>query len=295
VTVSGPEFSVAFDVQTGLLQSLRQGKTELLRQPLLPHFWRAPTDNDRGRKMDKSQGIWREALEGIAWEKPRVEELGGQNAVVVVAKANLPKVDAQWSTRYTVLGSGDILVDNQFLPKPRKKPLPSLVRLGMQMELAPGLEQIRWFGPGPQETYSDRKDARISVYSGTVSEQFCADYSEPGESGNKVDVRWVALSATSGTGLLAVGLPHLSVNALHYTTDDLQNAKHAWELPRRDGITLNLDLKQIGVGGDNSWGAWPHDEFMIPCREYRYSFRLRPFSTGDQDPRVLARQTLKIE
>jgi beta-galactosidase len=120
-----------------------------------------------------------------------------------------------------------------------------------------------------------------------VEEQFFADYTEPGESGNKADVRWLALRKGS-VGLLAVGMPLLSANALHYTGDDLNAGKHAFELPHRDYVCLNLDMKQQGVGGDNSWGAWPHDEFMIPVREYTYSFRLRPFGRGE-DPEKLAR------
>jgi beta-galactosidase len=122
-----------------------------------------------------------------------------------------------------------------------------------------------------------------------VDQQFYSDYTEPGESGNKADARWVALSNGKNVGLLAIGLPLLSANALHYGTDDLNAGKHAFELPHRDYITLNLDLKQQGVGGDDSWGAWPHAEFLIPCREYQYSFRLRPFASG-QDPAKLARQ-----
>jgi beta-galactosidase len=158
----------------------------------------------------------------------------------------------------------------------------------MQMALPAGFERITWLGPGPQETYSDRKDSRVGVYSGTVNEQFYADYVEPGETGNKADVRWVALTDKNGAGLLAVGMPLLSVNALHYGTEDLNAGKHAFELPRRDFITLNLDWKQQGVGGDNSWGAWPHDEFLIPCAEQSYKFRLHPLSAGE-DPEVVAR------
>ena len=159
------------------------------------------------------------------------------------------------------------------------------------MALPPGFEQLTWLGPGPQESYCDRKDVRFGLYRGTVAAQFYADYTEPGETGNKVDARWVSLTNSKGIGLLAVGQPLLSVNALHYGTEDLNAGKHAFELPRRDSITLNLDLKQQGVGGDDSWGAWPHEEFLIPCDEYSYSFRLRPFSAGD-NPESLARRML---
>jgi beta-galactosidase len=158
----------------------------------------------------------------------------------------------------------------------------------MQMTLPKGFDRITWLGPGPHETYCDRKDARVGLYSGTVDGQLFAEYSEPGETGNKADVQWVALTTSRGVGLLAVGLPLLSVNALHCGTDDLNAAKHAFELVRRDTITLNLDLKQQGVGGDDSWGAWPHDEYLIPCQDYSYRFRLRPLAGGD-DPAKLAR------
>jgi beta-galactosidase len=175
--------------------------------------------------------------------------------------------------------------------KPSKTDLPKLVRLGMQMSLPAGFERVTWLGPGPQDTYTDRKDARIGVYTGSVDDQFYADYTEPGESGNKVEVRWLALTNQKGLGLLAVGEPWLSANALHYGTEDLNAGKHAFELPHRDYTTLNLDLKQQGVGGDDSWGAWPHEEFLIPCKAYNYSFRLRPF-TSSESPGALARQPI---
>ncbi|MEI9866114.1 MAG: hypothetical protein WDN00_16485 [Limisphaerales bacterium] len=111
---------------------------------------------------------------------------------------------------------------------------------------------------------------------------------KPSESGNKVDVRWMALTNHAGAGVLAVGLPLLSVNASHHTTDDLQNAKHPFQLPARETVTLNLDWQQQGVGGDTSWGAWPHNEYLIPCAEYNYRFRLQPLVSGD-DPGVMAR------
>jgi beta-galactosidase len=188
-----------------------------------------------------------------------------------------------------VYGSGDIAVKIHF--SPAKTDLPKMVRFGMQMALPAGFEKIAWLGPGPQESYADRKDAKVGMYQGTVSEQFYADYTEPGESGNKADARWLALMNNKGIGLLAVGQPLLSANALHYGTEDMNAGKHAFELPRRDFVTLNLDLRQQGVGGDDSWGAWPHEEFLIPCQERTYSFRLRPFSQGEK-PEKLARQVL---
>ncbi|MEP0844470.1 MAG: hypothetical protein HRF43_17355, partial [Phycisphaerae bacterium] len=146
------------------------------------------------------------------------------------------------------------------------------------------------FGPGPQETYSDRKDARVGRYAGAIADQFCAQYSEPGETGNKVDVRWAALTGRAGRGLLVVGLPLLSLNALPCTTDDLQAAKHPFQVPRRETTTLNIDLGQRGVGGDDSWGALPHEEYRIRPVRQGYRFRLRPFDANRDRPENLKRE-----
>jgi beta-galactosidase len=163
------------------------------------------------------------------------------------------------------------------------------------MTLPAGFDRITWLGPGPQETYCDRKDARVGVYKGTVADQFFADYTEPGESGNKVDVRWVALMNHKGVGLLAVGQPWLSVNALHHTTQDLQGAEHPFEMPRREVTVLNLDWMQQGVGGDNSWGAWPHEPYLISCQEQVYRFCLRPYDGWMGDVRQIARKSMTIQ
>ena len=126
------------------------------------------------------------------------------------------------------------------------------------------------------------------MYSGTVGEQFFADYTEPGESGNKVDVRWAAIRNARGTGLLVIGRPLVSLNAIRHTTEDLQSAKHPFQLPARQSTVLNVDYRQQGVGGDDSWGAWPHEAYLIPCRAQSYAFRLRPLGKRE-DPAKLAR------
>lgn len=287
VTVEGKGFAVQFDKKAGSLASLKYDGTELVGMPLRPDFWRAPTDNDRGRNMGSSQGIWRSAHADARVRNVEVQELPGESAVAVKVSLELPKVKAAWETTYKVGSDGDILVAARFVPQDTK--LSKIPRLGMQMTMPAGFDRISWLGPGPQETYCDRRDARIGVYRGTVREQFFWDYVEPGESGNKVDVRWLALTNEQGVGLLAVGLPLLSANAIHHTTDDLQSAEHPFELPQRDITVLNLDLRQQGVGGDDSWGAWPHDPYMIPVKEYTYQFRLMPLRK-DSDAGKQARE-----
>lgn len=290
VRISGGDFRVIID-QTNGLSSWQANGTELVRSPLRPSFWRALTDNDRGRNAERSQGVWRLAdTEMIPCSFIVTQR---QDYVEAAADWTLPRAkDAVWKTTYKIFNNGEILVSSDF--KPADTNLPALPRLGMQMTLPGGFEQVAWFGPGPQETYSDRKDARVGIHRGTVTEQFYPHYAEPGETGNKVDTRWIALTNKKGAGLLAVGQPLLSVNALHYGTADLNAAKHSFQLPYRDDITLNLDLAQQGLGGDDSWGAWPHKPFLIPCQDYHYEFRLRALALGDK-PAQLARQMSATE
>ena len=283
-TVAGKEFVAKFDVRSGTLASLKYQGTELIASALRPDFWRAPIDNDRGRDMVKSQGIWRDAHVGAEIRSFSAQSEGA--AVVVKVASHLPRVEADWTTTYRVHPNGEIGVEADFAPV--KKDLPPLPRLGLQMVMPAGFERITWLGPGPQETYCDRKDARVAIYAGAVREQFYYDYVEPGESGNRVEVRWVALANASGVGLLAVGRPWLSVNALHYTTDDLQAAEHPFQLPKRETVVVNLDWRQQGVGGDNSWGDWPHDQYLIACQPQHYSFRLRPFRASGGSTRSVA-------
>jgi len=287
LTVSGDTLTARFDKTAGVLASLTVSGTELIESPLRPDFWRAPIDNDRGRNMDKTQGVWKTAHEDARVREFKVDAADPQQVAVTVT-LSLPKADVRWTTRYIVLGSGEVLVEAAFMPK--KTDLPQLPRLGMQMILPTGFDRISWLGRGPQETYIDRLDARVGRYSGTVRDQFCYDYSEPGESGNKVDVRWAALQNANGAGLLIIADPaqFLSINAMHHTAEDLEAADHPFELPQRAFTVLNVDWKQQGVGGDDSWGAWPHEGYLIPCAAQTYHFRLRPMAS-DSDINTWAR------
>ena len=286
-TVSSKNMAARFDKAAGTLASLTIDGVELIESPLRPDFWRAPIDNDRGRGMEKSQGVWKTAHENAQVREFKVDAADPQRVTVSVT-LSLPKADVRWSTKYTVLGNGEILVAANFIP--RKTDLPKLPRLGMQMVLPAGFDRITWLGKGPQETYIDRMDALVGRYSGAVRDQFFYDYVEPGESGNKVDVRWAALQRANGAGLLVTADPEqlLSVNAMHHTADDLEAADHPFELPQRDFVVFNVDWKQQGVGGDDSWGAWPHEGYLIPCKAASYRFRLRPIA-GDKDIDTWAR------
>jgi beta-galactosidase len=285
VKIQGRSFALAIDKKQGLIVSLKHRDTELVQSPLRPDFWRAPTDNDRGNDMPRRCAVWRNAHR--SWKVTRLDvEQPGPERVDVQVEGILEDAASQYALSYHISGDGRIVVEAQFTPG--DKSLPELPRFGMQMTMPAGFETLTWYGCGPWETYCDRKSAWINVFSGKVADQYFRDYVEPCESGNKVDVRWVSLTNADGVGLLAAGLPLLSVNAMHHTADDLQKAKHPFELPQREFVTLNLDWMQMGVGGDDSWGALPHAPYRLMPKPYRYKFCLMPFSTPDGDPKQLA-------
>jgi beta-galactosidase len=279
VTVSGGGFSVVVGRASGALESFRHGSRELVAGPLVPNFWRVPLDNDIGflllNDMPKRCAAWKAAGPGRRVTAVRVERLSPQ-AVRIVAEATLPVGDSRYVTRYTVYGSGDVVVEGSLTPG--APGLPELPRFGMQMAVPAALSTMTWLGRGPHENYQDRATgAAVGRYSGRL-EDLIHDYVRPQENGNRTDVRWLALTDASGAGLLASGLPLLSVSAWPYTMEDLERATHTNELPRRDTITLNLDWRQTGVGGDDGWGARPHAEYTLDARPYEYRFRLRPYA-----------------
>ena len=305
LVVRGTGFAATVDRKSGLLVSLKSGDTELLAGPLGPHFWRAPVDNDRGNKMPDATpaknfwqspgaGVWRKAHESFTVRSCQVAQ-PAPGRVVVTVNGWLDAVSSEYRLTWTFLGSGDVLVSATWLPAAAYA-VAEPPRFGMQTTLRAGFEQLAWFGKGPQETYWDRQDARVGLYRGLVRDQYF-DYIKPQETGNKEGVRWLALTDTAGRGLLAVGSPLLSANALHYTTDDLYCATqrenfYRYQLPERDTVTLNLDLKQRGLGGDQSWGAIPHEPFRLSTWPTSYSYRLKVLAGGEDLP-ALAKQPVE--
>ncbi|MBN2183538.1 MAG: DUF4981 domain-containing protein [Sedimentisphaerales bacterium] len=289
ISVEGSGFSTAIDKTTGFLSSFNYKGTELIAEPLTPDFWRAPTDNDRGNNMQRRCAGWKTAMRSWKLQNVTVTQTAPQ-IIEILIDARIEDSQGYYKLKYRIYGNGTIKVSAE--SQSSLEQLPEMPRFGMRMALPAGFETIRWFGRGPQETYWDRCDARVDMYEGTVDEQYF-DYSEPTESGNKVDVRWVALTNEKGVGLLAIGMPLLSVCALHYTSDDLEGPAHIYEVQRRDNVYLNLDYRQMGVGGDNSWGARTHPEFTLPGSEkYSYSFIIRPYDASVSEVQKAARTTL---
>ena len=291
----GHSFEVMFDARTGDLLSYRYEGRELIAEPLRPNFWRAPNDNDFGGGWQNQLAVWRSA--GRRWEfrRVRVEQVAPHEVTVAVV-GRIRQVGAAYRSTYRVLGSGDVIVENHFVPQ--RESMPRLPRFGMRMVMPAGFEQISWYGRGPHESYWDRKaGARIRRHEGTVAAQY-HPYVRPQETGNKTDVRWMAVTNGDGVGLLFVGDSLLSASALHYAIEDLdpgpeKRQRHAGDLTPRTATYLNIDYRQMGVGGTNSWGVTALLKYSLPYQEYRYRFRMRGISPRDGTPDLLARQRIE--
>ncbi len=305
IVVSGDGFSVSFDKKAGLITSFKRGEIEFIKQGPVPNFWRASTDNDFGNGLDKRSHVWREAGKTRKVADVNVSKKA-ENLTEVTFKFDLVndsnQVIANYKSVYKVFGSGDVVVENNF--EMTKEGLPEIVRMGMNLEMPRKYDQFIWLGRGPQESYQDRKTAAfVGLYKQTVEEQYWK-YVRPQENGNKTDVRWVTVSDADGNGLLFVGIPLLEVSAHHNILEDFESLertdgrqrdgvkvvnRHTNDVKPRDLTSVNIDYKQMGVGGDDSWGARTHDQYRLTDKKYSYSFRMRTVLAGE-DPVIIAKQ-----
>lgn len=279
VRISGRDMEVVLDRATGTLASYRVKGQLLLAGGPVPNFWRGPTDNDIGRGAQNSLRTWRDA--GADRKVTSVETARPAPGVVTVTvECALPTEPAAstWRTVFTVRGDGGIRVRHTL---EAADGLPDLPVVGALLTVPAGFEQIDWYGRGPHENYWDRNTAAfVGRYRSTVDAQV-APYVRPEQTGNMTDVRRLSVTDRSGGGLLVeaepgAGEPLLETSVLHYSPFDLDGPKHPYELKRRDETVLGVNHRQMGVGGNDSWGAPPLERYLLHAgRTYTYAYRLR--------------------
>ncbi|WP_140986012.1 glycoside hydrolase family 2 TIM barrel-domain containing protein [Asticcacaulis tiandongensis] len=272
VTASAANARLTVDATTGLMSYSVNGQT-LLKNGA-PNFWRGLTDNDEGAVVQRTHAIWKTHT-----ENRQLRDLSVTGDQVTV-HYSFGAGDAHWKNTYRLLEDGALHVTASFIPL--KDDLPDPLRLGLRFDNDPSLTQAEWYGRGPWESYSDRKSsALVGLYSGTVAEQY-HDYIRPQESGNKTDVRWIALNTPSGKGFRVTGDQFLSVNALAFPYEDLYlkpkgEGKSSDIRPHGDGSLL-IDIAQTGVGGDTGWSldGRAHVKYRVKLEPVTYSFTIRP-------------------
>ncbi|MDP4224030.1 MAG: glycoside hydrolase family 2 TIM barrel-domain containing protein, partial [Bacteroidota bacterium] len=294
--VSGTDMKIVFDLEKGKMDSYVYKGVSLFKKGPEPDFWRPPTDNDYGYDMDQKLGVWKRAGEKETVRKANISqpEMG---KVIVTFEYDIPgskgEKIAGYVTTYTILSSADILIKNQFSKVSDN--VPEIPRMGMEMQIPEELMNLKWFGRGPHENYIDRKtSADVGVYESSVDDQY-VPYIRPQENGYKTDTRWLTLTDENGTGILVSGNPLFCFAALKNIHDDFESpgklsqyrkdAKsantHTNNVKPREFVNLNVDLGQMGVGGDDSWGAEIHPQYRLLARKYEYSFRIRPVIRED--------------
>ncbi|MBQ1189241.1 MAG: DUF4981 domain-containing protein [Lachnospiraceae bacterium] len=279
IGVRGEHFDVLFSGLNGGLVSYRYGGKEMLKNIPMPDFWRAPIDNDCGNDMMTRYGQWKLASlyathknpSDPAASAPRLEIK--EDCAVITYTYLLPtKPAASCQMEYSVFGDGTIQVKLIYDPV---KELGDMPVFGCSMKIDADYNQIEWYGMGPQETYNDRETgAKLGIYRSTVKNSL-SRYLVPQECGNKTQVRWAKVIDKKGRGLIFTG-DKMEFSALPYTAHELENAKHGYELPQVHYTVVRAALGQMGVGGDNSWGARTHDEYLLNVdekMEFVFSFK----------------------
>ncbi len=291
LTVAGEDFSIVFDISAGRIKSYTVSGRELLLSGPVPDFWRAPTDNDYGNGMEKRDAPWREAGRRAVMRSAHISQPGMGSAEVSFT-FDIPGPDnrkiAGLVTGYTVQANGTI--DVSFALNKSDRSLEEIPRVGMQMVLPGRFTDLSWYGRGPQENYADRKtSAFVGKYESSVADQYFP-YVRPQENGYRTDTRWLAVTDSEGYGLRFEGRPVFCFAAMNYLHEDFESQgnlagyrpdaglvnRHIDDVSPRDLVCVNIDYGQMGVGGDNSWGARTHPEYCLREPEYRYSFRIVP-------------------
>jgi beta-galactosidase len=284
--VAGRDFSIRFDRLTGEMDSFIHDGHELIASGVEPNFWRAPTDNDFGNQMPRRLAVWRQAslyreLRTLEAREP------GPGRVTVTVVYGLAGGQATQSLEYVIDGDGRIVLRSTLDLRSETK-LPELPRIGLKMALPSAFDRLQWFGRGPFENYRDRKTAAFVGLHETTAVEPCP-YVSPQEYGNRSDTRWLAVRDREGRGLLISGDPVFEFSAHPFWPEDLtqvsRGSKHPPEVQKRDFVCLTLDHAQMGVGGDDSWGARVHPQYLLPAKDYSFVLTLRPLRPGD-DPAV---------
>ncbi len=278
--VSGDGFEVLFTYLNGGLSSYRFGGKELLKTIPMPNFWRAPTDNDQGCLMPQRSGQWKLASlyathkgEGCDPDvKPPVKECPDGSVSIQFTYTLPTRPAAKCDVTYTVNPCGQVDVELACDPTSELGPMPEF---GMMLKLDADYDHIKWYGLGPGENYADRtQGAKLGIWERPVRDNL-ARYLVPQECGHMTGVRWAEVTDYRGRGLQFLG-EGMGFSALPYTPHELENAAHSYELPPVHYTVVRAALMQMGVGGDDSWGSPPHEEYLIDTSKqlnFRFSFR----------------------
>ena len=281
IAVTTPNLTFKLDRTTGLISEYVYNGKSMLGEggTLKPNFWRAPTDNDMGAGLQKKFKVWKNPqmnLKNIDVKKDKKA-----NTVTIVTSFDMPEVQGQMDITYLVFANtGAVKVTEDFKATEGAK-VSDMFRFGMLMQMPYTMEKSNYYGRGPIENYSDRKDCmRIGVYTDDADNQYFP-YIRPQESGTKSDIRWWKQTDATGLGLQVKSCTPFYASAIHFDTEELDDGddkeqRHSFDLKKSKFTNLFLDSAHMGVGGENSWGAQPLEKYRVHYGNKTFTFTLIP-------------------
>ena len=283
ITVSTADLTVKVNRTTGFISEYTYQDKSFLGEggTLKPNFWRAPTDNDMGAGLQKKFKAWKNPkleLSGITVEKNKKA-----NTYTICANYNMPEVMGKLELIYQIMpNTGAVKVTENFIATEGEK-VSDLFRFGMLMQLPYEMDKSQYYGRGPIENYSDREECmKIGIYSENADNQYFP-YIRPQESGTKGDIRWWKQTDAAGFGFMVKNCKPFYASALHFDTEELDDGdekdqRHSFNLKKSKYTNLFLDGEHMGVGGENSWGAWPLEKYRIHYGDKTFSFAIIPLN-----------------
>ena len=281
IAVTTPNLTFKLDRTTGLISEYAYNGKSMLGEggTLRPNFWRAPTDNDMGAHLQKKFKVWKNPqmnLKNIDVKKDKKA-----NTVTIVTSFDMPEVQGQMDITYLVFANtGAVKVTEDFKATEGAK-VSDMFRFGMLLQMPYSMEKSTYYGRGPVENYSDRKDCmRIAIYNDDADNLYFP-YIRPQESGTKSDIRWWKQTDATGLGLQVKSCAPFYASALHFDTEELDDGdekeqRHSFDLKKSKFTNLFLDAAHMGVGGENSWGAWPLEKYRVHYGNKTFNFVLIP-------------------
>lgn len=292
LSLKAPEFTATFDKASGRFYQWEAQGIKLFEDGPTAQFWRAPTDNDGGLRGSGVATLWRKY--GLHALQTRIDtvEIGDikQNQIVLNVNSRMGgarvREGIELAYQYRVFANGALLL--KYSGQPVGNWECSWPRVGLTMRLPADLEQVQWYGLGPEESYCDIKDGvRLGHWKATVDDLFF-DYVMPQENGNRTETRWATMTNAFGKGFLVTALRNFDFSAHWFTADDLTAAKHTYDLKRRNFITFNLDLAQNGIGS-NSCGPEPWPGYALKPEHFAIEFIFIPIDLERENPMAIAR------
>ena len=283
IGVRGAHFEVLFSVLNGGLASYKYAGKEMIEAIPKPNFWRAPTDNDCGNLMGMRYGQWKIASMYLSHKDFRKGPYGPGNVPEVEVNEKTVKVTytylmpttptSECRLSYEVFGDGRVKTTLTYDPV---KELGDMPEFGVIFKFNADYDRVEWYGLGETETYSDRKKgAKLGIYANKVADNM-ARYMVPQECGAKEEVRWAKVTDRKGRGMLFEMDEHngpMMFSALPYTPHEMENAMHPYELPEVHYTVVRAAKGQMGIGGDDSWGARTHEEYLLKTdKKMEFSF-----------------------